>query len=174
MNFIIQTIYLKKYWLPMSIHRFEASFLNIAFEEARLAYEFDEVPVGCVIVKDNKIVGRGHNQVIKKTSVCAHAEILAINNASQVLQNYRLVNCDIYVTLEPCHMCAKAIIDARIKNLFFSTPEPKTGAVISIDNFLDKKHHNHKVSYSYGYSEDLSSSLLKKFFLSKREKLHLN
>jgi len=154
----------------MSIHKFEADFLNIAFEEANLALKLDEVPVGCAIVKDNKVVGRGHNQVIKKNSVSAHAEILAINNASQAMRNHRLINCDIYVTLEPCHMCAKAIIDARISNLFFSTPEPKTGAVISVDNFLDKNHHNHKVSHSYGYSKDISSLLLKNFFRTKRKK----
>ncbi len=158
----------------MSFHKFKADFLNIAFEEAKLAFTLDEVPVGCVIVKDNKVVGRGHNQVIEKKSVSAHAEILAINNASQSMRNYRLINCDIYVTLEPCHMCAKAIVDARISNLFFATPEPKTGAVISIDNFLDKNHHNHKVSYSYGYSKDISSLLLKKFFLSKRRKFNPN
>ena len=90
-----------------------------ALNQAKLAKQSDEVPVGAVIVLNSTIIAVGHNQNIKSNSVVNHAEIVAIQNASKFLQNYRLVNCNLYVTLEPCHMCAKAIVDARIKNLYF-------------------------------------------------------
>ena len=88
--------------------------------------------------------------------------------ASKKLNNYRLIGCDIYVTLEPCHMCAKAIIDARLSNLFFGAMEPKTGSIVSIDRFLDASHLNHKVNYSFGYLEADVASLLRSFFKDKR------
>ena len=113
-------------------------FMASAMELAKIAYKENEVPVGAIVVKSGMVIGRGFNQVITTNSVSSHAEIIAINNASQTINNYRLKECDIYVTLEPCHMCAKAIVDARIQNLYFATPEPKTGSIISVDNFLDK------------------------------------
>jgi tRNA(adenine34) deaminase len=143
-------------------------FMSIALNEAINARDKDEVPIGAIVVKDNRIIGRGHNQVIASQSISSHAEINAINDASKTINNYRLKNCDIYVTLEPCHMCAKAIVDARIENLFFGALEPKTGAVVSVDNFLDSSHLNHKVSYSYDYLADESANLLRSFFESKR------
>ena len=142
-------------------------FMVEAMKMAKLAYDNDEVPVGAIIVKNEKIIGRGFNQVITKNSVSSHAEINAIESASKELNNYRLNDCDIYVTLEPCHMCAKAIVDARIKNLFFGALEPKTGAIVSVDNFLDAKHLNHRVHYDYGLLKDDSANLLKSFFKSK-------
>ena len=135
---------------------------------AKLAFNNDEVPVGAIIVNNKKIIGRGFNQVIAKNSVSSHAEINAINEASKYIKNYRLKGCDIYVTLEPCHMCAKAIVDARIANLYFGAYEPKTGAIESIDQFFDREDLNHKVLYSGGHMKEQSSNLLKKFFLSKR------
>ena len=144
-------------------------FMSKAVSMAEVAFQNDEVPVGAVIVKDGKIIGQGFNQVIEKNSVSSHAEINAINNASQIIQNYRLINCDIYVTLEPCHMCAKAIVDARIKNLYFGALEPKTGAVVSVDNFLNHEYLNHKVSYDYGLLQAESSELLRNFFQLKRK-----
>ena len=143
-------------------------FMSEAFSMAEVAFQNNEVPVGAVIVKDDKIIGNGFNQVIEKNSVSSHAEINAINHASQTIQNYRLINCDIYVTLEPCHMCAKALVDARVKNLFFGALEPKTGAIVSIDNFLDAPHLNHKIKYSSGHLGEESANLLKKFFRQKR------
>jgi len=145
-------------------------FMSEAMSMARFAFENDEVPVGAIIVNNGEIIGRGFNQVIKKNSVSAHAEINAINQASQFLNNYRLNNCDIFVTLEPCHMCAKAIVDARLGSLYFGASEPKTGAVESIDRFLDRKDINHRVIFSGGHMKKQSSELLKKFFQSKREK----
>ena len=143
--------------------------MSKALSMAEVAFQNDEVPVGAVIVKDGKIIGKGFNQVIEKNSVSSHAEINAINDASQTIQNYRLINCDIYVTLEPCHMCAKAIVDARIKNLYFGALEPKIGAIVSVDNFLDHEYLNHKVSYDYGLQRAESSDLLRNFFQLKRK-----
>ncbi len=144
-------------------------FMAIAMDLANTAFQENEVPVGAVVVKDGKIIGKGFNQVVSTNSVSSHAEILAINNASQTIKNYRLKGCEIYVTLEPCHMCAKAIVDARIKNLYFAAPEPKTGSIISVDNFLEKKYLNHRVNYEYGILRQESVELLKSFFVSKRD-----
>lgn len=141
-----------------------------AMNMAKLAFNNDEVPVGAIVVNNEKIIGRGFNQVIAKNSVSSHAEINAIYEASQFIKNYRLKGCDIYVTLEPCHMCAKAIVDARIETLYFGANEPKTGAIESIDQFLNRDDLNHKVLFSGGHMQDQSSNLLKKFFQSKRAK----
>ena len=141
-----------------------------AMNMAKLAFNNDEVPVGAVIVNNEEIIGRGFNQVIAKNSVTSHAEINAINEASRFIKNYRLKGCDIFVTLEPCHMCAKAIVDARIDTLYFSAKEPKTGAIESIDQFLDRDDLNHQVLYSGGHMKEQSSDLMKKFFQSKRAK----
>lgn len=136
---------------------------------AALALEIDEVPIGAVVVKDGEVVGRGFNKVIKNQSVSSHAEIIAINNASRKLGNYRLNNCDLFVTIEPCHMCAKAIVDARINHLYFGSSEPKTGSIQSIDNFLQKQHLNHEVNFSGGILSDQCAKLIKNFFVSKRK-----
>jgi tRNA(adenine34) deaminase len=141
-----------------------------AMNMAKLAFSNDEVPVGAIVVNNEKIIGRGFNQVIAKNSVTSHAEINAINEASQFIKNYRLNGCDIFVTLEPCHMCAKAIVDARLDTLYFGANEPKTGSIESIDRFLDRNDLNHKVLYSGGHMKEQSSNLLKKFFQSKRVK----
>jgi tRNA(adenine34) deaminase len=141
-----------------------------AMNMAKLAFNNDEVPVGAIVVNNEKIIGRGFNQVIAKNSVSSHAEINAINEASQFIKNYRLKGCDIFVTLEPCHMCAKAIVDARIDTLYFAANEPKTGAIVSIDQFLDRDYLNHQVLFSGGHMQEQSSNLLKKFFQSKRVK----
>jgi tRNA(adenine34) deaminase len=144
------------------------NFMLQALKMADMAFKNNEVPVGAIIAKNGKVIGQGYNQVIKNKSVSSHAEIIAINDASQTIQNYRLIDCDIYVTLEPCHMCAKAIVDARIKNLYYGAPEPKTGAVRSVDQFFDKDYLNHKVSYSGDHFSEQSASLLQKFFHLKR------
>jgi tRNA(adenine34) deaminase len=142
--------------------------MNEAMKMAILAFENDEVPVGANIVNKGKIIGKGYNQVIMENSVSSHAEINAINQASQYIGNYRLIGCDIFVTLEPCHMCAKAIVDARIESLYYGAKEPKTGAIESIDQFLYREDINHKVAFSGGYLQEDSSRLLRKFFKSKR------
>ncbi|MDA9024140.1 tRNA adenosine(34) deaminase TadA [Gammaproteobacteria bacterium] len=143
-------------------------FMQLAINEAKKAWVSNEVPVGAIVIKENKVIGAGFNSVIRDHSVTAHAEINAINSACQTINNYRLVNCDLYVTLEPCHMCAKAIVDARINNVYFATLEPKTGSIVSVDNFFDKKFLNHRVNYVSGLMQDESSRLLKDFFHSRR------
>ena len=142
--------------------------MQLAVMEAKKALALNEVPVGAIVVKDNKVIGAGFNSVIRDHSVTAHAEINAINTACKMINNYRLVNCDLYVTLEPCHMCAKAIVDARIDNVYFAAFEPKTGSIVSVDHFFDKKFLNHRVNYASGLMQDESSKLLKDFFRTRR------
>ncbi len=142
--------------------------MQLAIIEAKKALALNEVPVGAIVIKENKVIGAGFNSVIRDNSVTAHAEINAINAACRTINNYRLVNCDLYVTLEPCHMCAKAIVDARIDNIYFAAFEPKTGSIVSVDNFFDKKFLNHRVNYVSGLMQDESSRLLKYFFRSRR------
>ena len=127
------------------------------------------MPVGCIIALNDGIISVGSNKCISKNSPIRHAEIEAIESACHALKNYRLPDTSIYVTLEPCHMCCMAIVNARINNLYFGAKEPKTGAVVSVDNFLDKDFLNHKVNYSGGYMERESSELLKDFFATKRK-----
>ena len=143
-------------------------WMTCAINLAKEAYLKNEVPVGAIVVLDGKIIGRGFNRVVELNSVIEHAEIIAIKEASQKIKNYRLLNASLFSTLEPCHMCAKAIIDARIKNLVFATSEPKTGAIVSVDNFFEKKFHNHRVNYSQGLMGEESSELLKSFFRERR------
>lgn len=140
----------------------------MALDEAQLSFNNNEVPVGAIIVKDNEVIGSGRNRVIHTNNVTSHAEINAIIDASKNTNNYRLNNAKMYVTLEPCHMCAKAIIDARIDEVIFAAPEPKTGSIISIDNIYERIKFNHKTSYKYGLLMNESSNLLKKFFKTKR------
>ena len=146
----------------------DRSFMKMALDEAQLSFNDNEVPVGAIIVKDNAVIGTGHNTVITTINVTSHAEINAIIDASKNSNNYRLNNAKMYVTLEPCHMCAKAIIDARIDEVIFAAPEPKTGSIISIDNIYERIKFNHKTSYKYGLLMSESSNLLKKFFKTKR------
>jgi len=146
----------------------DSSFMSLAIQEAEKAFTNNEVPVGAVIVQQNKIIGKGRNRVIENQNVSSHAEIEAIIDASKNVKNYRLNKSTIYISLEPCHMCVKAIVDARIDEIVFAAPEPKTGSIISIDNLLDRIPFNHKVSYSYGLMKEECSKLLKDFFRNRR------
>ena len=146
----------------------DSSYMSLAILEAEKAFDSNEVPVGAIIVQEDKIIGTGRNRVIANQNVTSHAEIEAIIDASKKVQNYRLNNSTIYVSLEPCHMCVKAIIDARIDEIVFAAPEPKTGSIISIDNLLDRISFNHKVSYRHGLMREESSKLLKDFFINRR------
>ncbi len=146
----------------------DSSFMGLAIQEAEKAFTNNEVPVGAIIVQQNKIIGKGRNRVIENQNVSSHAEIEAIIDASKNVKNYRLNKSTIYISLEPCHMCVKAIVDARIDEIVFAAPEPKTGSIISIDNLLDRIPFNHKVSYRYGLMKEESSKLLKDFFKNKR------
>ena len=143
-------------------------FMERAIELAKESFEDGEVPVGAVIVQNETIIGEGKNKVIFENDVTSHAEINAIRAASKKIKNYRLNDCSMYVTLEPCHMCAKAAVDARMSSVIFAASEPKTGSIVSIDNFFDKKELNHNPAYQHGLLKDESSKLLKDFFRLRR------
>ena len=151
-----------------SLSAIQDAFMAEALEQAKIAFSLAEVPIGAIIVKDGEIIGKGYNSVISQNSVNCHAELNAITDASNTIQNYRLLNCDIYITVEPCHMCCMAIVHARINNVYFSTLEPKTGSIMSVDNFFDKSFLNHKVKYFFGLRQEESSKLLTDFFLERR------
>ena len=121
-----------------------------ALKEAQKAYEKLEVPVGAVIVKDGKIIARAHNQKETKKDTTKHAEILAIQKASKKLESWRLIDCEMYITLEPCSMCAGAIINSRIKKIYIGTLDEKTGAAGSVFNLFEDYTFNHKVEIEKG------------------------
>lgn len=142
-------------------------FLKEAYKEAFKAYGKGEVPVGCVIVRDDKIIARGHNLRETKEDSLAHAEIIAIRKACKKTGFWRLDDCDIYVTLEPCPMCTGAIIQARIKNLYFGSLDKRNGSVISNACLLDGIYP-HQVNYFYKYEKECSE-ILSNFFKELRE-----
>lgn len=139
-----------------------------ALLEAKKALMHNEIPVGAVIVKDNKLIGHGFNQVIMGTDPSAHAEVVALRKAAENQQNYRLLNSDIYVTLEPCMMCLGAMIHARIRKLFFATNQPKTGIICSKGSLHKMDFLNHRLVVEGNILADQASSILKNFFKKKR------
>ena len=145
-------------------------FMDEAFKEAQKAFDLDEVPVGAVIVKDGKIIARAHNtKESKKDSTC-HAELLAIKKACQKLDAWRLLDCEMYVTLEPCSMCAGALINSRIKKLYIGTDDGKTGACGSVLNLLEDYKFNHKIEIEKYILKEECETLLKSFFKFLRER----
>ena len=144
-------------------------YMKQALKEANKAYKKLEVPVGAVIVKDGKIIARAHNQKETKTDTTKHAEILAIQKASKKLESWRLIDCEMYVTLEPCSMCAGAIINSRIKKVYIGAMDEKTGAVGSVLNLFEDYTFNHKVEAETGVMEKECQETLKKFFKELRE-----
>ena len=145
-------------------------FMKEALKEAKKAYEKLEVPVGCVIVKDGKIIARGHNLKETKKDTTKHAEIIAIQKASKKLEAWRLLDCDMYVTLEPCSMCAGAIINSRIRNLYIGTLDQKTGAAGSVLNLFEDFTFNHKVTVETGILQEQCEKILKDFFKELRKR----
>ncbi len=139
-------------------------FMKQALKEAKKAYDKLEVPVGAIIVKDGKIIARAHNLKETKKDTTKHAEILAIQKASKKLDTWRLIDCEMYITLEPCTMCMGAIINSRIKKIFIGTMDPKTGACGSVLNLNDDYTFNHKVEIETGIMKKESEELLKDFF----------
>ena len=140
-----------------------------ALKEAKKAYDKLEVPVGCVIVKDGRIIARAHNLKETKFDTTKHAEILAIQKASKKLKSWRLMDCEMYVTLEPCSMCAGAIINSRIKKIYIGANDEKTGAVGSVLNLFDDYTFNHKVEFEKGILKKECEEILKKFFKELRK-----
>ncbi len=147
----------------------EEKFMKEALKEAKKAYDKLEVPVGAVIVKDGKIIARAHNLKETKFDTTKHAEILAIQKASKKLNSWRLIDCEMYVTLEPCSMCAGALINSRIKKVYIGASDQKTGAVGSVFNLLEDYTFNHKVEYKKGVLQDECESILKEFFKELRK-----
>ena len=139
-------------------------FMNLALKEAKKAYNNDEVPVGAVLVINNQVVSRGYNNRQKNKDVLGHAEIIAIKKATKKLDAWILEGATLYVTLEPCLMCAGAILNARIKKLVYATPEPKFGVIESVTNVLDNPKFNHIVEIEKGVLQEESSTILKSFF----------
>ncbi len=152
----------------MLFDEYKYKFMFEALKLAEIAYEEDEIPIGAVVVKDNRIIGRGYNQVEKLKDPTAHAEILAITSAANTLESKQLTDCDLYVTVEPCVMCTGAITLSKIKNLYFATSEPKTGACGSIYNIPEENKLNHKVNIYSGIYELESKNILKNYFKMKR------
>ena len=146
----------------------QEKFMKEALKDAKKALLIDEVPIGCVIVKDGKIIARGHNERETKQDATSHAELKTLQKACKKLKSWRLIGCDIYVTLEPCIMCAGAIIQSRIENVYFGAYDLKGGAFGTSINVLDAKNINHKPNIFGGILEDSCSQLLKDFFKNKR------
>ena len=140
-----------------------------ALKEAKKAYEKEEVPIGAIIVKDGKIIARAHNQKETKTDTTKHAEILAIQKASKKLKSWRLIDCEMYVTLEPCSMCAGAMINSRIKKVYIGTMDEKTGAAGSVLNLFEDYTFNHKVEAEVGIMKEECQEILTNFFKELRE-----
>ncbi len=145
-------------------------FMNQALKEAKKAYSKDEAPVGAVIVKDGVVISRGHNERQSKGDATLHAEMTAIRKACKKLGDWRLDECEIYVTLEPCVMCAGAIVQSRIKKLHIGALDPKAGAAGSVINVVDVDRFNHRVEVDCGILEEKCSGILKDFFRQLRER----
>ena len=143
--------------------------IRAALREARESLRKDEVPVGCVIVHDGVVVGRGHNQVESLQDATAHAEILAIGAASNALGSWRLHECTLYVTLEPCSMCAGAIVLARLGRVVYGAPDPKAGACGSVLDVLGERRLNHRAELTPGVLADECGELLREFFRQRRK-----
>lgn len=149
---------------------FDKDYMQRAFMLAEKAKSQDEVPVGAVIVHDDKIIGEGWNQPISSNDPTAHAEIMALRDAAKKLSNYRLPEATMYVTLEPCAMCAGAIVHARLAKLIYAIADSKTGACGSVFNLLQTEELNHKVEIQKGIMEDECRDLIQNFFKEKRVK----
>lgn len=144
-----------------------------ALYEAKKASLINEVPIGAVVVKDNNIIGRGHNLREHSNNALDHAEIIAIDDACRYLHSWRLENCDLYVTIEPCLMCAGAIINSRIKNLYYGAPDYKAGVSESLYHIFDDQRFNHQVNVEKGILADQASCAMKTFFKKARKRKKL-
>ena len=145
-------------------------FMKEAIKQAKKAYDKEEIPVGAVIVKDGKIIARGYNKKEEKKDTTQHAEIIAIQKASRKIGAWRLQDCEMYVTLEPCAMCTGALIQARLKRVYIGTMDPKTGACGSVLNLLEDYKFNHKVEVKTNIMQKECEKILKDFFKYLRSK----
>jgi len=150
------------------MNKLDQYYMSQALKEAEKAFEGDEVPVGAVMVHDGKVIARAHNQIKLLKDPTAHAEILAITQAASCLMSERLINTTMYVTIEPCSMCAGALVLARVKRLVYGARDPRTGACGSIVNITNNKKLNHRIKVDNGILEEECAGLLKEFFRKKR------
>jgi tRNA(adenine34) deaminase len=146
----------------------DIEFMQLALEQAKLAQQINEVPVGAILVSDNTVIATGHNQPINQNDPSAHAEMVALRLAGQIIGNYRLPNTTLYVTLEPCMMCSGAIMHARVSRVVYGATDPKTGCAHSVLNLFDNKQLNHHTIVEGGVLEEECSKLLKNFFKERR------
>ena len=144
-------------------------FMILALKEAKKAYQKKEIPVGAIIVKDGKVIAKGYNIKEGKNDTTKHAEMIAIQKASKRLGEWRLLDCEMYVTLEPCAMCAGALIQSRIKKVYIGTMDYKTGACGSVLNLLEDYKFNHNVEIEYGIMQQECEKILKDFFKELRK-----
>ena len=147
----------------------DEEYMQRALQLAEQAQAEDEVPVGAVVVKDNHIIAEASNQPIQRHDPTAHAEIIALRKAGEVLGNYRLVDCTLYVTLEPCPMCANAMVHARINRLVFGADDPRTGAAGSVFNLVQSDKLNHQVEVTRGILAESCGLILSRFFQQRRK-----
>jgi tRNA(adenine34) deaminase len=143
-------------------------FMDAALEQARLALSAGEVPIGAVLVVHGDIVARAFNQPISACDPTAHAEVLVLRAAARIVGNYRLVDADVYVTLEPCLMCVGALVHARVRTLIYGAAEPKTGALVSTTRALETPALNHRFDVTGGVREETARELIREFFREKR------
>lgn len=143
--------------------------MKLALKEASKARAIDEVPIGCVIVKNNKVIARGHNVREISQDPTGHAEVVAIKKASKKLNNWRLEDCDLYVTIEPCIMCSGAIILSRIKRVIFGATDPKGGGIVSSINVFEAEGINHRPEVVSGILKDECSEIITSYFKEKRK-----
>jgi tRNA(adenine34) deaminase len=149
----------------------DAAWMELALEQARLAAGAGEVPVGALVIKDGEILGQGHNRNLLDHDPTAHAEIVALRQAAQRLGNHRLVGCTVYATIEPCSMCAGALIHARVSRLVYGASDPKAGAAGSVLQVLNHPGLNHKMEVTAGVLAQECSEILQDFFRRKRERI---
>lgn len=148
----------------------DEKYMKAAIREAKKAYALEEVPIGCVIVQNDKIIARGYNRRNTDKNTLAHAEISAIKKASKKTGDWRLEDCTMYVTLEPCQMCAGAIVQSRMGKVVIASMNPKAGCAGSVINLLQMKQFNHQVEMETGVLEEECSIMLSRFFQELREK----
>lgn len=148
----------------------DEKYMKVALKEAKKAYKLDEVPIGCVIVQNDKIIARGYNRRNTDKNTLAHAEISAIKKASKKTGDWRLEDCTMYVTLEPCQMCAGAIVQSRLGKVVIGSMNPKAGCAGSVINLLQMKQFNHQVEMVTGVLDEECSTMLSGFFQELREK----
>lgn len=146
----------------------EEKYMSLALAQARRAYKLNEVPIGCIIVYKDEIIGRGYNRRVTDKNTLSHAELNAIRKASKRLGDWRLDDCEMYVTLEPCQMCSGAIVQSRIKKVYIGCMNPKAGCAGSIMNLLNVEQFNHQVQIEKGILEEKCSDIIKSYFRELR------